>query len=194
MGEAVLSVIAGPVISSVVQDVMGAAGGASGSSGGPFDGLLKDFTSAFSSLFGGGASNYPTYSPASSAMPYSTADLSPAAYNNPMSQLQPAMGRFNQYYNGDTIVRDHRHFGSANWGQFNSGTSQDASERAALNNAQGSADQAEQTMLANPDNVADKLDYEKKQQALQDLYAVLQDKAKEKAQMEKEAAQSSLLS
>jgi hypothetical protein len=208
MAEAALSVIAGPVISSVLQDVLGTqGGGATGSgAGGLFSGLLNNFTSAFQGLFGGNSNS--THFPDSGVTPYSTANMSSMALNDPMSQLQPAMGRFNEFNNsivrdhrhpvsseGGTVVRDHRyHEGAIIASSGNTiGDIKDAGEDAALNSAQAAADQAEQKMEADPTNVANQLDYEKKQQALQNLFTTLQDQAKEKAQMQKEAAQASLL-
>ena len=204
MAEAALSVIAGPVISSVLQDVLGTqGGGATGSgAGGLFSGLLNNFTSAFQGLFGGNSNS--THFPDGGVTPYSTANMSAMALNDPMSQLHPALGRFNEFNN--TIVRDHRHPVGGQGGTAvrdhryhegaiiaSPGDIKDAGEDAALNSAQAAADQAEQKMEADPTNVADQLDYEKKQQALQNLFTTLQDQAKEKAQMQKEAAQASLL-
>lgn len=166
MPEAALSAIAGPVIGSVVQDVLGNLGGGGSASGGGglFGGLLNEFTSAFSNLFGGGSS---FAQPPATFSPFSTANFSPISYSNPMSQL--------------------------GWSFGTPGSQQDAQETAQLNNLQSQTDNAEQAMLDDPTNVAKQLSYEKKQQALQNLVSMLQTKAKENAEMMKQGIQNSIL-
>jgi hypothetical protein len=209
MGEIALSAIAGPIISSVVQDVLGSGSGAQGGSGGgPFDSLLKSLTSAFGGLFNStsslGAPPAPT-----TPLPYSTAAMSSNVVNDPGAQLRPAMSRLQSA--DSVIVRDHRHPTNGEGGTTVvtrdhrhpvSGTPVQSfppvsvgggSEYAALSNAQANAEGAEQAMLADPTNVALQNEYTKAQQAMQNLFSVIQEQNKEKAQMEKDATQAAHL-
>jgi hypothetical protein len=167
MPEAALSVIAGPVIGSVVNDVLGSLGGGGGAAGGGglFGGLLNNLTSAFSNLFGSNNSGYSQ--PPSSFSPFSPSSFSPISFSNPMSVLGPIFGT--------------------------PGSRNDAAESAQLNSMQSQADSAEQAMMSDPTNVAKQLDYEKKQQALQNMVQMLQTQAKEHAEMMKQGIQNSIL-
>jgi hypothetical protein len=196
MAEAALSLVAGPVISSVLQNVLGSssgasAGGATGSNGGLFGGLLNDFSSAFGGLFGSNSSNSTTGCmgfPVSGPMPFSTANMSQTAYNNPMSQLSPA------FSNGQ-VLGVHRHFGgfSSNSGTLGSGASINSGDDASLNSAQASYDQAQQIAQANPDNLADQNNAQQAQLNLQNLFNRISSESKMFAQMFEKADQNSVL-
>jgi len=193
MGEAVLSVVAGPIISSVVQDLLGSqAGGAAGAGGGPFDSLLKNFTSAFAGLFGNNtSSNDSTYSQVSNVMPFSTSDMSPASMYDPMAQIRPALNRFNQYGQGQVIVRDHRSF--INSGSTGTGAAKDAADSAKLSSAQAKYDQAEQYAEDHPDDQNAQNNAQKAQLALQTLATRLSDENKMFANLALKADQNSIL-
>jgi hypothetical protein len=174
MPDAVVAAVAGPVVSSVLQDVLGNSGSSSSGGGGLFGSLLGNVSSLFSGLLNTASPLGPS---AGGVLPYSTSQMSPAAYNNPMSYIH-------------SIVRDHRHPTTSTWTSSPAG---DNGDSAALNSAQAAADQAQQKMEQNPDNMADQLAYQKAQQALQNLFTTLSNASKEKAEAEKQAAQASLL-
>jgi hypothetical protein len=211
MGELALSVIAGPVIGSIVQNVLGTQSGGAQGSGGPFDSLLKGLTSAFEGLFQNISPN--TSAVPTEPSPYSTANMSSSVVNDPGPYIRPAMSRIEDAYTQSATVRDHRHGAGEggievrdhrhpDGGWENTlpgptvgglGTDRDADEFATLSNAQSFAEGKEQDMLNDPTNVAKQNEYTKAQQALQNLFSVIQEQNKERAQMEKEAAQSARL-
>jgi hypothetical protein len=218
MGEIALSAIAGPVISSVLQDVMGSSGGAGGSGaagggGGLFDSLIKNFTSAFQGLFSGNPANM--MPPAAAPPPYSSSNFSPATWTNPGQDIGDIASRLHHHCNGGSnygggenggpIVRDHRHPEGGRtassyrqpitWGGPTplTGDARDAQENSQLNAAQSSADSAEQNMLAHPDDKVAQLEYEKAEQALQNMFTMFSEQHKEQAQSEEKALQASVL-
>jgi hypothetical protein len=119
--------------------------------------------------------------------------MSPAVYNDPISYTQSAA---DQYYRGGVTVRDHRHLPATEWLPPKPviGTDQNALDDAAISNAQGAADQADAFASQNPNNLAAQNDAQRKDLALQNLFARISEKNKEKAQMQHEAIQASVLS
>lgn len=100
--------VVGQLVGGITQNILGSGGtGGAGEAGGPFGNILSSFTSAFSSLLGKATQNPLGMLVAPIPTLFSPGSMSAQSFNDPMSQLQPAMDRFQDIaYNSN--VRDHR--------------------------------------------------------------------------------------